>query len=232
MGRDTDLLPWILGGCLACAAAVVTAGALGAPENPSGAPSGSTATSQAPSPAAPAASPSPASGSAPAAASLPQGSSSPSAQTTRAATSLPSASSGNSGALDPVVMSSKARPQLPPGQVWECEINGQRVFSDSQCGAHATVRQLGDLNVMDHSTAPRPDVYGYGYGAPYPPAGNAPLGYYPPPADQTDYSGDPYVGESYIVIHDRYRREHHPHPTTPPPAAPRPAAHPHPAARN
>jgi hypothetical protein len=112
-------------------------------------------------------------------------------------------------------MSANARPQLPPGQVWECDINGQRVFSDVQCGSHATVRQLRDLNVMDSSTAPQP----YGYGAPYPgyrypppPAASPPPPVYYPDEAPADYSGDPYVGDSYIVVHDRYRRYHHPHP--------------------
>ena len=52
-------------------------------------------------------------------------------------------------ALSPVAVATNARPQLPPGQVWECDVNGQRVFSDVQCGTHATVRRLTELNVFD-----------------------------------------------------------------------------------
>src|ERR1700679_241607 len=68
-------------------------------------------------------------------------------------------------ALSPVAAGTNARPQLPPGQVWECDVNGQRVFSDVQCGTHATLRQLPELNVFDPNvaavrSAPRP--YGTG----------------------------------------------------------------------
>jgi hypothetical protein len=120
--------------------------------------------------------------------------------------------------LSPVVVAANARPQLPPGQVWECEVNGQRVFSDVQCGAHATVRQLSESNVFDATAAygrstPRP--YGYGYG-PGP-------DYYPPPGSATDApadeagAGDP-IYTQVIVVHDRARRDqpahhnNHPHP--------------------
>ena len=34
--------------------------------------------------------------------------------------------------LSPVVVAPNARPQLPTGQVWECNLNGQRVFSYTQ----------------------------------------------------------------------------------------------------
>jgi hypothetical protein len=42
---------------------------------------------------------------------------------------------------------------LPRGQVWECVVNGQRTFSDVRCGAHSSVRQLSQLNVMDAEPA-------------------------------------------------------------------------------
>jgi hypothetical protein len=171
MARDIDLLPWILGGCLACGAAVMTAVALSAPQGSSG--------------AAPQAAPSPA----PAAAAR---------------------SNDSSSDLSPVVISSNARQQLPSGQVWECEVNGQRVFSDVQCGAHATVRQLNDLNVMDSAAAPHP-AYRYPYGAPYPSAtSSAPPSYYPADEAPSDYSGDPYVGDQYLVVRDRNHRERRP----------------------
>jgi hypothetical protein len=120
--------------------------------------------------------------------------------------------------LSPVVVAANARPQLPPGQVWECEVNGQRVFSDVQCGAHATLRQLSESNVFDATAAyarstPRP----YGYGSGPGPA------YYPQPGSATDApaddagAGDP-IYTQVIVVHDRARRDqpaHHgnrPHP--------------------
>jgi hypothetical protein len=107
--------------------------------------------------------------------------------------------------LSPVVVSTHARPQLPPGQVWECDINGQRVFSDVQCGTHATVRQLTELNVIDSSVAygrgtPRP--YGYGPGP----------GYYPQPGPASDAppddsgAADP-IYTQVIVARDRARRD-------------------------
>ncbi len=145
-----------------------------------------------------------------------------SAASSSAAQAVPSAASAvhpvAPADLSPVVVSTNARPQLPPGQVWECNINGQRVFSDVQCGTHATVRQLTVLNVIDSSAAyargtPRP--YGYGY--------SAGPGYYPQPApaneappDDSDTGNSVYT--QVIVVHDRARREqlaHHgnrPHP--------------------
>ena len=119
-------------------------------------------------------------------------------------------------ALSPVAVATNARPQLPPGQVWECDANGQRVFSDVQCGTHATVRRLTELNVFDSTAAygrgtPRP--YGYGTGP----------GYYPeaaseaPPDDADAGGGDP-IYTQVIVVHDRPHRDqpahhgNHPHP--------------------
>jgi len=138
----------------------------------------------------------------------------PTAPTTAVSTSTAQAAPSTASAahptapadLSPVVISPNARPQLPRGQVWECDSNGQRVFSDTQCGAHATVRQLTELNVIDSPAAyvrgtPRPDGY--------PPT----PGYYPqaepaseaPPAD-SDAGGDP-IYTQVIVVHDRPRRD-------------------------
>jgi hypothetical protein len=123
--------------------------------------------------------------------------------------------------ISPIVMSSNARQRLPPGQVWQCEVNGQRVFSDVQCDTHATVRQLSEPNVMDSSTAPRSSPSRNPYGSAYPPgAAAAPPSYYAPPMDEAaaDYSGDVYAGEQYVVVRDRNHRLHgprlypHPHP--------------------
>jgi predicted outer membrane lipoprotein len=207
MARDTDLFPWILGGCLACAAGAMTMVAVSAPEEPGGR---ALAASPPAASTSPIASPSPQSGSF--ASSVPASSA--------AARATQTSSSDQTTALSPVVISPNARPQLPPGQVWECDVNGQRVFSDVQCGSRATVRQLRDLNVMDSPAAPQPFGYGGPYpGYRYPPATSpAPPVYYPDEAP-ADYSGDPYVGDSYIVVHDRYRRYHRPH------AQPHPRSH-------
>jgi hypothetical protein len=90
-------------------------------------------------------------------------------------------------------------------------IDGQRVFSDAQCGAHASVRQLSELNVMDSSVAPA-------RGAPLPygrDPGPAP-GYYPPPLPASDgdesKGSDPlYTSPQVIVVRERGRHDHVPH---------------------
>jgi translation initiation factor IF-2 len=136
--------------------------------------------------------------------------------------------------VSPVVAAANARAQLPPGRVWECEINGQRVFSDVQCGAHATVRQLSEQNVFDASVAygrgaPRPYGDGPGPGPGPGPSGPAPGGpapghYDPQPgyasdAPPDDASGGDPIYSQVIVVHDRARRDqlahhhdNHPHP--------------------
>jgi hypothetical protein len=111
--------------------------------------------------------------------------------------------------LSPVVVSPAARAQLPPGQVWECELGGQRVFSDTQCGAHATVRQLSELNVIDSSTAyarvpPRPHGPSPGYYPQPEVAGEA-------PPDDSDANYPVYSGTPVVVVHDRRRRDHPAH---------------------
>jgi hypothetical protein len=108
------------------------------------------------------------------------------------------------------------KPQLPAGQVWECELNGQRVFSDVQCGTHATVRQLPQLNVFDPSAAyardtPRPYGYAGGPGehSPPMPANDA-------PPEDAEGGADDSIYSQVIVVHDRaWRLAHHrnhPHP--------------------
>jgi hypothetical protein len=181
MPRDVDLLPWILGGCLAIGAAVVTAGALSAPQGPP-------AASAAPAPVAP-----------------------PPALGAATAVSASSASAD----ISPIVMSSNARQRLPPGQVWQCEVNGRRVFSDVQCNTHATVRQLSEPNVMASS---------YPYGSSYPPGVDAATpSDYAPSMDEAaaDYSNDAYVGEQYVVVRDRKHRLHSPRLYTRPHRRPR-----------
>src|SRR5579859_2234911 len=109
------------------------------------------------------------------------------------------------------------RAQLPPGQVWQCVVEGQRIFSDAPCGANASIRHLKDLNVMDPvPVAPAP-AYGYGYPAPYASAPYAPA---PETADvEPDYSyGGPEVVSVYGRAHRYYFPRHdahvrpHPHP--------------------
>ena len=138
------------------------------------------------------------------------------AGTARAAQSAAAAHPAAPADSSSVAVAAKPRPQLPPGQVWECEVNGQRVFSDVQCGAHATVRQLTELNVFDPSAA-------YGRSTPRPYGAGPGPGYYPqpmppseaPPDDSDAGGGDP-IYSQVIVVHDRaWRLAHHsnhPHP--------------------
>jgi hypothetical protein len=114
--------------------------------------------------------------------------------------------------LSPVVVAPTARAQLPPGQVWECDVGGQRVFSDTQCGAHAAVRQLNELNVIDSSAAyaqraPRPYSPGY-YPQPGPGYGREPVPAGDTPSDDSDANNQIYTGTPVVVVHDRWRRDH------------------------
>jgi hypothetical protein len=127
----------------------------------------------------------------------------------------PAAHSAAPADPSPVVVSTNARRQLPPGHVWECDFNGQRVFSDTQCGKHATVRQLTEPNVFDSNAA-----YGRGTSRPY---GNGPApGYYPQPLPTSETppedsdGGDP-IYTQVIVLRDQRRdplahHGNHPHP--------------------
>jgi hypothetical protein len=232
-----DTLSWVLGGMLALGAVVAIAAGLPDPAPAGVPPAPHTAASVITAEAAPStlsastvqATPSASSAST---AQATPGAASPS--TAQPAPSAPSAASPAAPAdVSPVVVSTSARPQLPRGQVWECDIDGQRVFSDVQCGAHATVRQLTELNVIDSAAAyprgtPRPDGYAPGPGSPGP--GSPGPGYYPqplpseaPPNDSD--AGDPLYTQ-VIVVRDHLRREqlaHHgnrPHPRAAHPAHP------------
>lgn len=96
--------------------------------------------------------------------------------------------------------------------MWQCIVNGQKIFSDKRCGSGASVRQIGDLNVMDvPATAPEPP-YGMSRpdyaGAAYPPPAS-----YPDDQDDTgDIDSDVYAGQQLIVARERARREHYHHP--------------------
>lgn len=117
---------------------------------------------------------------------------------------------------------SAVRPALPAGQVWQCVLNGQKVFSDTACGAGATIRQLSDVNGMDPPPVARMPLYA-GYG-PYPGYGPNP-GYGTNPGDVSapGYAGtqdgssadDVYAANQVAIIDGRRRHEHvsapHPH---------------------
>jgi hypothetical protein len=119
---------------------------------------------------------------------------------------------------------SAVRPALPVGQVWQCVVNGQKVFSDTACGDGATIRQLSDVNGMDPTPVARAPLY-TGYG-PYPGYGPNPdygpnPGYAPTPgyagAQDGSAADDVYGANQLVVIDGRRRHEHV--------AAPRTLAH-------
>ena len=72
--------------------------------------------------------------------------------------------------------------RLRPGQVWECVIGGQRVFSDVPCGADASIRRVRDLDSRDAAPAAN-YAHSDRNGLPYAPA--PPLA--PAPADEPDF---------------------------------------------
>jgi hypothetical protein len=98
------------------------------------------------------------------------------------------------------------RAQLLRGQVWQCVINGQRVFSDGPCGEGASVRRLSDPNIMN---AAREERHAYGDPNQLSQAPAQPLA--PDAADQSNYgSGSP----GQFRASERGRRPH-PHPQEP-----------------
>lgn len=71
-----------------------------------------------------------------------------------------------------------AAPTLPTDQVWECESNGTRTFSDAPCGERAAIHEIREVNTMAATAVPRrPDNSAW---LPPPDAG------YAPAADQED----------------------------------------------
>ena len=115
-----------------------------------------------------------------------------------------------SAADPPSAVPAAAQSALPPGQVWQCMVNGQRVFSDTRCGDDASVRVLGQLNRMD----PTPVLPV----AAYPPASNYRLppgpppdfGYasIPPEPAAADAEDDVYASPPVLAVYGRARREH------------------------
>ena len=196
---EKDLLPWILGGALIATGAIAAVIEFG--HHPSitrsspasaGSPAaqGVVAASTGTTPAAITAAPAVA----------------PRAMPASASTSTPPATPGAAPGVTIAGAAADASRDLPAGEVWQCIVNGQKVFSDKRCGNGASIRQIGDLNVMD-TPAVQPIAYGVhrsGYtGAPYPST--------PYPDDQDDTgnaAADVYAGPAFIVARERARREH------------------------
>jgi hypothetical protein len=193
---ERDLLPWILGGALITTGAIAAAIEFG--HYPSATPAAP------PSPASTAiAGPPPTVGLSASISASPAAA--PAPESAGASTSAPPAAPSGAPQTAAAGAVGAASPELPAGEVWECVVNGQKVFSDKRCGNGASVRQIGDLNVMDMPPAqPAPyGVYRPGYGAaPYP---SPP---YPDDEDDTGtVAGDLYPGQAFIVARERARRE-------------------------
>lgn len=111
----------------------------------------------------------------------------------------------------PVPLQALAAAQLqtvtPPteqrSQIWECAIDGQRIFSDKRCGEKPSVRTIGPINTMDPTPAFRSNS-SYERQSSY-------VAEYPEPSEQqlADNSYPVYVGVPY---HER-RRPDRPHPS-------------------
>jgi hypothetical protein len=97
-------------------------------------------------------------------------------------------------------------PQPPTGQVWQCVVNGQKIFSDSRCGADASVRQLSEVNRMAATPVSRAPAY-----PAYPMYPTA----YPEDYPDQDAPAENSASSPFIVINERGRHEdgrrtHHP----------------------
>jgi hypothetical protein len=121
----------------------------------------------------------------------------------------------------PVAAQAPTAAALPADQVWQCEVNGQKVFSDTRCGAGASIRQLNAVNGMDAPLPLHAPRYAAGYGAgpgyartpSYAPSQS----YDPDSSQDAENPNEVYAANQYVVIDGRRRREHHapPHPQHP-----------------
>jgi hypothetical protein len=199
MTQHAHAVQWILGGLLAVSAATVAAiGSTTEPASAQPAPRASANETRA------------------GAVSALQVMSAPSGAVLSSAAAPPPARAASGGARAPQA-ATVARTPLPAGQVWQCVIDGERIFSDAPCGEHASIRQLRELNVMD---APPPRSYPVPYA---PPSAPAPT-FAPAPPDDSDYA-DPW-GPELLWAHGYARRNYLPRQDNH--IHPQPQAHPHP----
>ncbi len=85
-------------------------------------------------------------------------------------------------------------------QIWQCVSNGQKTFSDSPCGAGASVHQLSEINRMDATPVSHTTAY-----SAYPSLNYAAA---PPDQDTSDVDGGGYSTSQVIAVSERQRREH------------------------
>ena len=123
MEKDRDLLPWIFGGLsMATVAIAIIVGSNNrpAPQN-SPAPSSATAYALPPAPA----------------------------ETVPVAVPVAAPVVVPVQALAAAQLQTVTSPIEQSTQIWECEINGQRTFSDKRCGEKPSPRKIGPINTMD-----------------------------------------------------------------------------------
>lgn len=192
MTQHAHALPWTLRGLLALSAAI--AAAIGLTSAPASA-----------QPLAPGASANETR--AGAVSALPGTPAAPAASQPGSAGSLPPATPPSpraaTGGVHSPQVAAAARTALPPGQVWQCVIDGERIFSDAPCGEHASIRQLRELNVMDS-----PPAQSYAYAYPYAPLSAPAPAYAPVPADDSDYADN--WGPDLLWAHGYARRDYFP----------------------
>jgi hypothetical protein len=75
-----------------------------------------------------------------------------------AARYAPAKAGVQAAALPAIAVQATSHQALPPGRVWQCAVNSQRIFSDSPCGTTSTIRQLSETNRMD-PTPVSPSTY-------------------------------------------------------------------------
>lgn len=202
MKKQTDLLPWILGGLsVATVAVVITVASAGKTVAPRLPPVGA-ATAQLTS--------APNSPSLPAPATVGTVAGAPAVAVLPASVSIPEA------APPPAAPQAGAEPALQTGQIWECETNGVKTFSNNPCGEKSTLLQLRAINTM----SPAPVVR-------YARANGPEPRYSPGYADQDNYSDQEVDSEqgpaetgvnSYPVVQGLafLPRNRHEHPHRPP----------------
>lgn len=62
----------------------------------------------------------------------------------------------------PTIVIANDPPKLPTGEVWECQKNGHRVFSDVPCEGGSTIREVSAINRMQsQSIEPDPTTAAY-----------------------------------------------------------------------
>jgi hypothetical protein len=194
MNKERDLLPWIIGGLSATAAAVAFTAISTNRTASQNLPPALLVASQPLSSAAPPISSAPA--------SPPPVSAAPESAPLSAPVSEP----------DPAQVSAPApqaavQPETPGGQIWVCTTKGVKTFSNNPCGEKSTLLDVGPINTMNATPMNRYPP-GYGPAPRYAPAYNDPEEYSEQYAAETGAT-------SYTIVQGLAfvprRRVEHPH---------------------